>query len=118
MVGFAGAVSLGVGEIEQQFLILAGLAVISTLILVLVPLRSIAKGYSEYLSYLLESGNQQKSELRVKNTAVRETVPKPLLSRAGFCLGLSVYAPRETHLTTVFQFVWRHHCNPRCIRSG
>ena len=50
---FAGTVSLALGQIEPQFLILAGLAVTSTLFLVFVPLRNIARGYSEYLSYLL-----------------------------------------------------------------
>ena len=101
---FAGAVSLMVGEIGQpnivRNLILAGLAVISTLILVLVPLRSIAKGYSEYLSYLLESGNQQKSELRVKIPLFAKLFLNPAI-RAGFCLG-SAYMRREKHILRQF----------------
>ena len=63
MDGLLGTVSLALGEIEPQFLILAGLAVTSTLFLVLVPLRNIARGYSEYLSYLLGSESRQKSEV-------------------------------------------------------
>ena len=93
---FAGAVSLGVGEIERHFLILTGLAVVSTLILVLVPLRSIARGYSEYLSYLLESGNRQKSELRVKTPLFARLFRNSAI-RAGFCLG-SAYMCREKHI--------------------
>ena len=97
---FAGAVSLGVGEIESPHivrnLILAGLAVVSTLILVLVPLRNIAKGYSEYLSYLLESGNRQKSELQVKTPLFANLFRNPVI-RAGFCLG-SAYMRRDKHI--------------------
>ena len=63
---FAGTVSLFLGHLEWQYLILTVLAFTSTLFLILIPLRSIARSYSEYLSYLLESVNKQKSELRVK----------------------------------------------------
>ena len=93
---FAGAVSLALGEIEWHFLILAGLAVVSTLFLVFVPLRSIAKSYSEYLSYLLESGTLQKSELKVKTPLFAKMIPNPAL-RAGFCLG-AAYLYREKHI--------------------
>ena len=93
---FAGAVSLGVGEIERHFLMLTGLAVASTLILVLVPLRSIAKGYSEYLSYLLESGNQQKSELRIK-TPLFAKLFRNRAMRAAFCLS-AAYMWRDKHI--------------------
>ena len=93
---FAGAVSLGVGEIEHHFFILAGLAVVSTLILVFVPLRSIAKSYSEYLSYLLESGNQQKSELRVKIPLFAKLFRNHAM-RAAFCLG-AAYMWRDKHI--------------------
>ena len=93
---FAGAVSLGVGEIERHFLMLTGLAVVSTLILVLVPLRSIAKGYSEYLSYLLESDNRQKSELRVKTPLFAKLFRNPAM-RAAFCLG-AAYMWRDKHI--------------------
>ena len=97
---FAGAVSLGVGEIERPFLILTGLAIISTLILVLGPLRNIAKGYSEYLSYLLESGNRQKSELRVKTPLFAKLFRNSII-RAGFCLG-SAYMCRDKHILRQF----------------
>jgi len=93
---FAGAVSLGVGEIERHFLILTGLAVVSTLTLVFVPLRSIARSYSEYLSYLLESGNQQKSELRVKIPLFAKLFRNPAM-RAAFCLG-AAYMWRDKHI--------------------
>ena len=93
---FAGAVSLGVGEIERHFLILTGLAIVSTLILVFVPLRSIARSYSEYLSYLLESGNQQKSELRVKIPLFAKLFRNPAM-RAAFCLG-AAYMWRDKHI--------------------
>ena len=93
---FAGAVSLALGEIEQQYLILAGLAIVSTLFLVFVPLRNIARSYSEYLSYLLESGDRQKSELRVKIPLFARLFRNPAI-RAGFCLG-SAYMRREKHI--------------------
>ena len=97
---FAGAVSLAVGEIEWpnivRNLILAGLAVVSTLILVFVPLRSIARSYSEYLSYLLESGNPQKSELRVKTPLLARLFRNPAM-RAAFCLG-AAYMWRDKHI--------------------
>ena len=93
---FAGAVSLTLGEIEWHFLILTGLAVVSTLFLVFVPLRSIAKSYSEYLSQLVESGNQQKSELRVKTPLFANMFRNPAI-RAGFCLS-TAYMYRDKHI--------------------
>lgn len=97
---FAGAVSLALGEIEGpnifRDVILTGLAVVSTLFLVLVPLRSIAKSYSEYLSYLLESGNQQKSELRVRTPLFANLFRNPTI-RAGFCLS-TAYMYRDKHI--------------------
>ena len=93
---FAGAVSLGVGEIERQFMILTGLAVVSTLFLVLVPLRSIARSYSEYLSYLLESSDRQQSELRVK-TPLFARVFRNHAIRAGLCLS-AIYMRRDKHM--------------------
>ena len=93
---FAGAVSLGIGEIKRPFLILTGLAFASTLILVLVPLRSIAKGYSEYLSYLLESGNRQKSELRVKTPLFARMFRNHAI-RAGLCLS-ATYMWRDKYI--------------------
>ena len=97
---FAGAVSLAFGEIEGanivRDLILTGLAVASTLFLVFVPLRSIAQSYSEYLSHLLESGNQQKSEFRVKTPMFANLFRNPAI-RAGFCLS-TAYMCRDKHI--------------------
>ena len=93
---FAGAVSLALGEIEWHFVILTGLAIVSTLFLILVPLRSIAKSYSEYLSYLLESGSQQKSELRVRTPLFATLFRNPAI-RAGFCLS-TAYMCRDKHI--------------------
>ena len=97
---FAGAVSLALGEIESpnivRDLILTGLAVVSTLFLVCVPLRSIAQSYSEYLSHLSETGNQQKSELRVKIPLFANIFRNPTI-RAGFCLS-TAYMYRDKHI--------------------
>ena len=97
---FAGTVSLALGQIERHFLILAGLAIVSTLFLVLVPLRSIAKSYSEYLSYLLESDSRQKSKLRVK-TPLFARMFRNRTIRAGFCLGRA-YMCRDKHILRQF----------------
>ncbi len=93
---FAGTVSLALGQIERPFVILAGLAIASTLFLVLVPLRSIAKSYSEYLSYLLESGSRQKTKLRVRIPLFARMFRNRTI-RAGLCL-CSVYMRRDKHM--------------------
>ena len=97
---FAGAVSLALGEIEGpnilRDIVLTGLALVSTLFLILVPLRSIAQSYSEYLSHLLESGNQQKSELRVR-TPLFANMFRNSDIRAGFCLS-TAYMYRDKHI--------------------
>lgn len=85
---FAGTVSLFLGHLEWQYLILAALAFTSTLFLILIPLRSIARSYSEYLSYLLESVNKQKSELRVKTPLFARMLRTPT-KRAVLCLTLA-----------------------------
>ncbi|MDE0314840.1 MAG: hypothetical protein OXM61_08060 [Candidatus Poribacteria bacterium] len=102
---FAGGVSLAVSTIERpgftRDLILTGAAIFSTLLLVLIPLRSIAKTYSKYLSFLMESGSRQKDKLRIR---------RPLLARffrsrdayASFCLS-SAYMRRDRQL--LHQFV-------------
>ena len=97
---FAGTVSLALGQIEQDFLILAGLAIASTLFLVLVPLRSIAKSYSEYLSYLLESGSRQKTKLQVK-TPLFARMFRNRTIRAGLCLSRA-YMCRDKHILRQF----------------
>ena len=93
---FAGTVSLALGQIERPFVILAGLAIASTLFLVLVPLRSIAKSYSEYLSYLLESGSRQKSKLRVRIPLFARIFRNQTI-RAGLCLS-ATYMCRDKHI--------------------
>ena len=97
---FAGTVSLALGQIEPHFLILAGLAIVSTLILVFVPLRSIAKSYAEYLSYLLESGSRQKAKIRVKTPLFGRMFQNRTI-RAGLCLSF-VYIRRDKHLLRQF----------------
>lgn len=133
---FAGTVSLALGQIERHFLILAGLAVASTLFLVLVPLRSIAKSYSEYLSYLLESGSRQKSEIRVKIPLFARMFRNQTI-RAGLCLS-SAYMRRDKHIlrqlfaalgTVIMMIVvfsqdgtsyltWPHHSNAIGLSPG
>ena len=93
---FAGTVSLALGQIERHFLVLAGLAIASTLFLMFVPLRNIAKSYSEYLSYLLGSENQQRSELKVK-TPLFAGMFRNHAIRAGFCLG-AAYLSRDKRI--------------------
>ncbi len=97
---FAGIVALALGQMEQRFLILTGLAIASTLFLVMVPLRSIAKSYSEYLSYLLESGSKQTSKLRVK-TPLFARIFRNRAVRAGLCLSF-VYIRRDRVLLRQF----------------
>ena len=97
---FAGMVALALGQIERYFLIVTGLAIVSTLFLVFVPLRSIAKSYSEYLSYLLESNSKQTSKLRVK-TPLFARIFRNRAVRAGFCLSF-VYIRRDRLLLGQF----------------
>lgn len=97
---FAGIVALALGEIERYFLILTGLAIASTFFLVFVPLRSIAKSYSEYLSYLLESGSKQTSKFRVK-TPLFARIFRNRAVRAGLCLSF-VYIRRDRLLLRQF----------------
>ncbi len=97
---FAGIVALALGQIERYFLIVAGLAIASALFLVFVPLRSIAKSYSEYLSYLLESGSKQTSKLRVK-TPLFARIFRNRAVRAGLCLSF-VYIRRDRILSGNF----------------
>ena len=93
---FASAVSVALGETDALSLTLAGLAVASTLILLLVPLRSIAKSYSEYLSYLLESRSRQKSEFQVKTPLLARMFSNTTI-RAGFCLS-TAYLCRDKRI--------------------
>ena len=97
---FAGVVSLVLGDPERpemmRDLILTGLAVVSVLLLILIPLRSIAKGYSRYLTYLLESGNRQKAKLRMKPSLLARLC-RSRTTYAGFCL-CAAYMRRDKYI--------------------
>ena len=67
---FAGAVSLALGDTHRQFLILTALAIASIVLLVVGPLRSIAKGYSKYLASLSEARRTRSSQLKIKTSVV------------------------------------------------
>ena len=97
---FAGTVSLALGQTEPQFLILAGLVVTSTILLVFVPLRNIARGYSEYLSYLLGSESLRKSKVRVKTPLFARMFRNHAI-RAGLCLS-TAYLYRDKRILQQF----------------
>ena len=67
---FAGMVALGLGQVNSHFLILTMLAVTVTILLVVGPLRSVAKGYTKYLTSLLESRRTQKPQLKLRVSLV------------------------------------------------
>ena len=90
---FAGSVSVVLGQIETRFLISTALAFISTVILIVLPLRSIAKTYSSYLTYLLESDTKQKSKLKVKISRFAKFIKNRTIL-AGLCMS-SVYLYRD-----------------------
>ena len=93
---FAGTVSLGLGQVGRDTLILTALAAAATLFLIFVPLRSVAKGYSEYLSYLFESGSKPKTGIRTR-TPFLARLFKNKTRRAGFCLS-ATYLRRDRHI--------------------
>lgn len=97
---FAGAVSLALSGPERsemmRDLILTGLAVVSVLLLIVIPLRSIAKGYSKYLTHLLESGSRQKAKLRVKPSLLARFC-RSRTTYAGFCL-CAAYMRRDKYI--------------------
>lgn len=90
---FAGSIAIILGEVETRFIILSSLALITTSILILGPLRSIGETYSEYLSLQLESDLQEKSELIVKPGPFEKIIRNRVIY-AGFCLG-STYLYRD-----------------------
>ena len=67
---FAGVVPLALGNTDRQFLILTALAVASIVLLVVGPLRSIAKSYSKYLASLSEARRTRSSQLKIKTSVV------------------------------------------------
>ena len=93
---FAGTVSVILGQIEVRFLILTALAFISTAFLVLVPLQSIAKTYSKYLSYQIETDTKQKYKLKVKIPRFAKIIKNRVI-RAGFCM-CSIYLYRDKRM--------------------
>ena len=62
---FAGMVAFGLGDVHYRFLILTAVAIVAMLLLVIGPLRSVAKGYSKFLISLLESRRAQKPQLKL-----------------------------------------------------
>lgn len=94
---FAGIVSLAIRNINrlgfQRDLLLTGIALGSTLLLILIPLRSIAKTYSGYLAFLLENVNINKKKLRIRRTLLSSFF-KNRETYASFCL-CALYMRRD-----------------------
>lgn len=67
---FAGMVALALGQVNSHFLILTMLAITVTILLAVGPLRSVAKGYTKYLTSLLESRIAQKPQLKLRGSLV------------------------------------------------
>ncbi|MDE0298227.1 MAG: hypothetical protein OXN17_06315 [Candidatus Poribacteria bacterium] len=67
---FAGMVAFGLGDVHYRFLILTAVAILAMLLLVVGPLRSVAKGYSRFLTSLLESRKTQKPQLKLRASLV------------------------------------------------
>ncbi len=67
---FAGLVHLGLGETEVHYLVLSAVAVISTLLLVIVPLRRISLRYSERISYMEESPGTARRAKRLRSSII------------------------------------------------
>ena len=97
---FAGIVSLTLGSSERpemvRDLILTGIAAVSLLLLIVIPLRSIAKSYSRYLTSLLESRSRQKAKLRVKPSLLARFC-RSRATYAGFCL-CAAYMRRDKYI--------------------
>lgn len=95
---FAGLVHFTLGEFHVHFLYLSILAVVSTVLLVVIPLGRISLKYSEHLSFLLESANivWKVSRTRRKRLA---TFLKNTETRAGFEL-VSIYLKRDRNTKT------------------
>ncbi len=90
---FAATVSVILGQIEVIYLILTALAILSTTFFVLVPIQNIAKTYTQYLSYLMETDTKKKSLVKVKTSKFAKII-KTRNILAGFCLS-SIYSYRE-----------------------
>lgn len=79
---FAGMVALGLGRVNSVFVILTVIAIAATALFVVGPLRHVPKGYSKYLTSLLESRRTQKSQLKLR-TSIVSRVFKRRETRAG-----------------------------------
>lgn len=95
---FAGLVHLTLGEIQAHFLYLSILAVVSTVLLVVIPLGRISLKYSEHLSFLLESSNTVRKVSRARHKRLA-TFLKNTETRAGFEL-VSIYLKRDRNTKT------------------
>lgn len=95
---FAGFVHLTLGEIQVHFLYLSILAVVSTVLLVMIPLGRISLTYSEHLSFLLESSNIVRKVSRARHKRLA-TFLKNTETRAGFEL-VSIYLKRDRNTKT------------------
>lgn len=93
---FAATVSVMLGQIEVIYLILTALATVSTTFLVLVPLQSIAKTYSKYLAYLIETDTKQTSMMKVRIPQFAKII-KSRTILAGLCMS-SVYFYRDKRM--------------------
>lgn len=90
---FAGVVAFGLGDVHYRFLILTAIAIVATILLVAGPLRSVAKGYTKYLTSLLESRRTQKPQLKLRASLVSR-----LFKRRETCAGadfVSAYLRRD-----------------------
>ncbi len=94
---FAGIVSLVVSNINrtgfQRDLLLTGVALGSTLILIMIPLRSIAKTYAAYLAFLLENIDRSRKKLRIRKSILSRFFKIPE-TYASFCL-CALYLRRD-----------------------
>ena len=90
---FAGVVAFGLGDVHYRFLILTAIAIVATILLVAGPLRSVARGYTKYLTSLLESRRTQKPQLKLRASLVSR-----LFKRRETCAGadfVSAYLRRD-----------------------
>lgn len=95
---FAGFIHLILGDLQAHFLYLSILAVVSTVLLVVIPLGRISLKYSEHLSFLLESSNTVRKVSRVRHKRLA-TFLKNTETRAGFEL-VSIYLKRDRNTKT------------------
>ena len=97
---FAGAVPLALGNTHRQFLILTALAIASIVLLIVGPLRSIAKSYSKYLASLSEARRTRSSQLKIRRSVVARLFRRrEIRATADF-----VFAYLKRDRTTQFRF--------------